>query len=126
VDERGRPQNGYIRANEIFNLNLPAEVAVLSACETALGKDVPREELVGLTQGFMYAGAKRVVVSLWSVNDASTAELMTRFYKGMLKEGRRPADALRQAQIQMLTDPEFKKWRSPYYWAPFILQGEWR
>lgn len=123
VDEHAQEQDGYLRAHQIFNLNLPAEVVVLSACETGLGKDVRGEGLVGLTRGFMYAGAKRVVVSLWSVNDDSTAELMTRFYGGMLKEGKRPAEALRAAQIEMRNQ---KKWSSPYYWAPFVLQGEWR
>jgi CHAT domain-containing protein len=124
VDEHGQPQDGYLRAYQIFNLNLPAEVVVLSACQTGLGKQVRGEGLVSLTRGFMYAGAKHVVVSLWSVNDDSTAELMARFYGGMLKEGKRPAEALRAAQIAMLT--QSKRWRSPYYWAPFVLQGEWR
>ncbi|MGA9770630.1 MAG: CHAT domain-containing tetratricopeptide repeat protein [Blastocatellia bacterium] len=123
VDQQGRGQDGYLRAHEIFNLNLPAEVVVLSACETGLGKEIRGEGLVGLTRGFMYAGAKRVVVSLWRVNDRSTAELMKSFYRGMLRQGKRSAEALRAAQIGMWNQ---KQWRSPYYWAPFVLQGEWR
>lgn len=123
VDERGQAQDGYIRAHEIFNLNLSAELVVLSACETGLGRQVRGEGLVGLTRGFMYAGAKGVVVSLWNVNDRSTAELMTRFYKGMLKGGKRPAEALRAAQIELRNQ---KEWHSPYYWAPFVLEGEWQ
>jgi CHAT domain-containing protein/predicted negative regulator of RcsB-dependent stress response len=123
IDEQGVRQDGYLRAHEIFNLNLPAELVVLSACETGLGKEIRGEGLVGLTRGFMYAGARRVVVSLWSVNDRSTAELMKSFYRRMLKDGKRPAEALRDAQIEMLKQ---EKWRSPYYWAPFILEGEWR
>ena len=95
----------------------------MSACRTGLGKEVKGEGLLGLTRGFMFAGAPRVVVSLWSVSDAATAELMARFYRGMLKGGRRPAAALREAQISLLND---KRWESPFYWAAFTLQGEWR
>jgi CHAT domain-containing protein len=96
VDEKGTPQqNGFLRLRHIFNLNLPAELVVLSACETGLGQDVKGEGLVGLTRGFMYAGAPRVLVSLWSVNDRGTSELMSRFYKKMLQEGLHPAAALR-------------------------------
>jgi CHAT domain-containing protein len=123
VDEKGSPQDGFLRANEIYNLNLPAELVVLSACETGLGKEIKGEGLVGLTQGFMYAGARRVVVSLWNVNDKATAELMARFYRGMLKENKTPAAALRTAQMEMSRQ---KQWQSPYYWAAFVLQGEWK
>ncbi|MEP6518287.1 CHAT domain-containing protein [Microcoleus vaginatus] len=122
VDEKGTLQNGYLRVNDIFNLNLPAELVVLSACQTGLGKDIKGEGLVGLTRGFMYAGAPRVVVSLWSVEDQVTSELMTRFYKKMLQDKLAPAAALRSAQIEVLQLPE---WQSPYYWAAFGLQGEW-
>ncbi|MBD1828107.1 CHAT domain-containing protein [Microcoleus vaginatus GB1-A2] len=122
VDEKGTFQNGYLRLNDIFNLNLPAELVVLSACQTGLGKDIKGEGLVGLTRGFMYAGAPRVVVSLWSVEDQVTSELMTRFYKKMLQDKLAPAAALRAAQIEVLQLPE---WQSPYYWAAFGLQGEW-
>ena len=123
VDEKGEPQDGFLRVNDIYNLKLPAELVVLSACQTGLGKDVKGEGLVGLTGGFMYAGAARVVVSLWSVNDKATAELMTRFYEKMLKHGERPASALRAAQVEMWKQ---KQWQSPYYWAAFTMQGEWR
>lgn len=122
VDQQGKPVNGFLQLHDVYNLNLPAELVVLSACQTALGKDVKGEGLVGLTRGFMYAGARRVVASLWSVYDPSTAELMTKFYEGMLKQGMRPAAALRAAQIAMWKE---KKWQAPYYWAPFVLQGEW-
>jgi tetratricopeptide (TPR) repeat protein len=123
VDERGRPQDGFLRLHEIFNLRLPAELVVLSACQTGLGKEVKGEGLVGLTRGFMYAGAARVVASLWQVEDAATAELMRRFYRRMLKDGMRPAAALRAAQIEMWRKPQ---WRSPFYWGGFALQGEWK
>jgi CHAT domain-containing protein/predicted negative regulator of RcsB-dependent stress response len=122
VDDKGKTQNGFLRLRHIFNLNLPAELVVLSACETGLGEDVKGEGLVGLTRGFMYAGAPRVLVSLWSVNDKGTSELMSRFYKKMLQEGQKPAAALRAAQIEMLQTPQ---WKDPYYWAAFTLQGEW-
>jgi CHAT domain-containing protein len=123
VDERGQPQDGFLRLHEIFNLRLPAELVVLSACQTALGKEVKGEGLVGLTRGFMYAGAARVVASLWQVDDAATAELMKRFYRRMLKDGMRPAAALRAAQIEMWKK---KHWQSPFYWGGFTLQGEWK
>lgn len=123
VDEKGQAQDGFLRLNDIFNLNLPADLVVLSACQTGLGKEIKGEGLVGLTRGFMYAGAPRVVVSLWSVNDQATAELMKRFYQGMLKEGQRPAAALRAAQMEMWKEPQ---WHAPYFWAAFVLQGEWK
>ncbi len=123
VDAQGKPQNGFLRANDIYNLKLPAELVVLSACQTGLGKDIKGEGLVGLTRGFMYAGAARIVVSLWNVNDKATADLMTKFYEKMLKQGARPAAALRAAQVEMWKQ---KQWQSPYYWAAFTMQGEWR
>jgi CHAT domain-containing protein/Tfp pilus assembly protein PilF len=123
VDEQGRPQDGFLRMHEIFNLRLPAELVVLSACQTGLGKEIKGEGLVGLTRGFMYAGAARVVASLWEVNDVATAELMKRFYRHMLQDRMRPAAALRSAQIEMWKRPQ---WQSPFYWGGFILQGEWK
>jgi CHAT domain-containing protein len=123
VDEYGRPQDGFLRLHELYNLNLPVELVVLSACQTGLGKEIRGEGLVGLTRGFMYAGAPRVVASLWKVGDLGTAQLMSFFYRGMLKEGLRPAAALRAAQVAMLKQ---KRWQAPYYWAGFVLQGEWR
>lgn len=123
VDREGRPQNGFLRLHEVYNLKLPAELVVLSACQTGLGKEMRGEGLVGLTRGFMYAGAARVVASLWKVDDAATAELMKRFYHGMLGKGLRPAAALRQAQVEMSRQ---KRWRSPYFWAAFVLQGEYK
>jgi CHAT domain-containing protein len=123
VDERGARQNGYLRLHDIYNLRLDADLVVLSACQTALGQEVKGEGLVGLTRAFIYAGAPRVVASLWQVNDLATAELMKKFYRGMLQQRLRPAAALRAAQIEMSRDP---RWKSPYFWAGFVLQGEWR
>ncbi|HEY9709521.1 MAG TPA: CHAT domain-containing protein, partial [Oculatellaceae cyanobacterium] len=122
-DQQGKSQDGFLRLHDIFNLNLPAELVVLSACETGLGKDVKGEGLVGLTRGFMYAGSKRVVVSLWSVNDVATSEVMTKFYQKMLQEGQNPVSALRAAQLEMWNSGQ---WQSPYYWAAFTMQGDWR
>jgi CHAT domain-containing protein len=123
VDEQGQPQDGFLRLHEIYNLKLNAETVVLSGCRTALGQEIKGEGLVGLTRGFMYAGAKRVMASLWSVEDRATAELMKRFYAGMLGQNQPAATALRAAQLQMLKD---KRWTAPYYWAAFTLQGEWK
>jgi CHAT domain-containing protein len=124
ADKQGRPQNGFLRLNEIYNLRLPVELVVLSACQTGLGKEVRGEGLIGLTRGFMYAGARRLAASLWQVEDAATSELMALFYRGMLGEKRlRPASALRAAQLEMWKQ---KQWRSPYYWAAFVIQGEWK
>jgi CHAT domain-containing protein len=123
VDERGRAQDGFLRLHEIYNLKLPAELVVLSSCQTALGKEIKGEGLVGLTRGFMYAGAERVIASLWQVDDEATATLMRHFYKAMLAEGMRPAEALRSAQMAIWKQ---RRWKSPYYWAAFILQGEYR
>ena len=122
VNEDGKPVNGFLRLQDIFNLSLPVEMVVLSACETGIGKEVRGEGLLGLTRGFMYAGSPRVVVSLWKVDDSATAELMGRFYEGMLRQKLRPAAALRAAQLAMWQD---SRWRAPYYWAAFVLQGEW-
>lgn len=122
VDARGEKQDGFLLLNDIYNLRLSADLVVLSACSTALGKDIRGEGLVGLTRGFMYAGAARVMASLWNVDDQRTAELMKRFYEKVLKDRMQPSAALRAAQLEM--------WRSennsPYYWGAFVLQGEWK
>jgi CHAT domain-containing protein len=122
-DKNGAEADGFLRLHDIFNLNLPAELVVLSACETGLGKDVQGEGLIGLTIGFMYAGAKQVAVSLWSVNDTATAELMKKYYQQMLEKGVNSVAALRAAQLEMW---KTQAWKAPYYWAAFVVQGEWR
>jgi CHAT domain-containing protein len=123
IDKSGRPQNGFLRLNEIYNLDLQADLVVLSACQTALGKAAKGEGLIGLTRGFMYAGAGRVMASLWRINDRSTAELMRYFYEGMFQQHLTPAASLRAAQIKMWQTNE---WRSPHHWAAFVLQGDWK
>ena len=121
-DENGRPADGRLYLHEIDELDLPAELIVLSACNTALGKSVDGEGLISMTRGFMYAGASRVLVSLWYVDDQATAELMAKFYEELLSKGRSPAAALRAAQIAMQRST---KWHAPYFWAGFVLQGDW-
>ena len=123
VDENGMAQDGFLRLHEIFDLKINADLVVLSACETGLGKEIRGEGLIGLTRGFMYAGAPRVVASLWKIDDLASAELMKLFYQAMLKDGLRPAAALRTAQDQLSKQ---KRWASPYFWAGFVLQGEWK
>jgi CHAT domain-containing protein/tetratricopeptide (TPR) repeat protein len=123
VDREGRRTDGFLRAHELYNLDLPADLIVLSACETGLGRDVRGEGLIGLTRGFMYAGAARVVVSLWPVSDRATAALMGVFYDQMLQKSQTPAAALRSAQLAIMKQP---RWQHPYYWAGFVLEGEWR
>jgi CHAT domain-containing protein len=122
VDQQGRAVNGFLRLNEIFNLNLPAELVVLSACETGLGEQIRGEGMVGLTRGFFYAGSRRLLVSLWKVDDDATTALMTRFYQGLVQDKLSPAQALRAAQNHLRTNTN---WDSPYFWSGFVLQGEW-
>jgi CHAT domain-containing protein len=122
LDRQGRPQEGFLRSHEVFNLKLGAELVVLSGCRTGLGKEVKGEGLYGMTRGFMYAGSKRVLVSLWDVQDQATARLMTDFYRGLLGPKRpNTAAALRAAQIAIWREG---RWQAPYYWAGFVLQGE--
>ena len=122
-NENGEAQNGFLHLYEIYNLDLKADLVVLSACETALGKDIKGEGLVGLAHGFLTAGSKRVIASLWRVDDKATAELMRQFYQKMIKENLRMADALRKAQISLIQNKNFNH---PFYWAAFTLQGDYK
>ena len=123
-DKKGQAQtHSTLRLGDIFNLDWNADLVVLSACETGLGKDIQGEGLMGLTRGLMYAGAKTAVVSLWQVNDSATSQLMPLFYTAMLEQNISPPQALRQAQLKLWQE---NKWQNPYYWAAFTLQGEWR
>jgi CHAT domain-containing protein len=123
VDRNGRPRDGFVMLPDVYDMTLNADVVVLSGCQTALGRHVRGEGPIGLARGFMYAGVPRVVASLWKVDDLATAELMKRFYRGVLAGGLTPAAALRAAQRELAAD---RRWRSPYFWAPFVLQGDWR
>jgi tetratricopeptide (TPR) repeat protein/CHAT domain-containing protein len=121
---KGEPQRAFLRLPDLFNLNLPTEMVTLSACQTGLGNSVPGEGLVGMTRGLMYAGAKRVTVSLWSVADQETAQLMQQFYRNLLDKNAPKmthSAALRSAQLQM-----WQQGIHPYYWSAFVMQGEWR
>ena len=121
-DEQGRSQDGFLRLHDIYNMHLPADLVVLSACSTGLGKDVKGEGMIGLTRGFMYAGAAGVVASLWKVDDDATAELMKNFYQGIFTKGLSPSAALRDAQLAMLRQ---KRWHAAYFWAGFVIQGQY-
>jgi len=122
VDPQGRPRDGFLTALDLYDLNLPVELVVLSACQTNQGEDPTGEGIGRLSRGFLYAGARRVTVTLWSIRDKATADFMIRFYRGLLREGLSPSAALRRAQLSMRAE---KQWRSPYYWAGFVIQGEW-
>ena len=116
--------DGFLRTDEVFNLKLGAPLVMLSACETGLGREKRGEGVMGLTRAFMYAGAPTVGVSLWSVADKSTADLMTDFYKNLLgPQPAQPTAAMRAARLSMIAG---KKYSAPFYWAPFILVGDWK
>jgi CHAT domain-containing protein len=122
VNREAKKQNGFVGLEDIYALKARVDLVVLSACRTGLGKAVKGEGLIGVTRGFMNAGASSAVASLWSVDDQATAELMKYFYANMLREGMPPAAALRAAQNTIRKDP---RWSSPYYWAAFTFQGEY-
>ena len=123
VTENGRPQDGFLRLTDISRLRLNADLAVLSGCDTGRGRSIDGEGVIGLTRSFVIAGARRVVASLWEVDDLATAELMRRFYREMLERHRPPSAALAIAQRQMAAS---ERWGAPYFWAGFVIQGEWR
>jgi CHAT domain-containing protein len=123
IDRQGRPQDGFLRLPDLYNLRLNADLVVLSACRSALGKELRGEGLQSVVRGFMYAGAPRVVAAIWDVDDRATAAFMGRFYRAMLVEGHPPAAALREAQLAIRARAQ---WRDPFYWAGFVLEGEWR
>jgi CHAT domain-containing protein len=122
VDREGKQQDGFLRLHEIYNLNLNADLVVLSACQTGLGKDYKGEGLIGLTRGFMYAGSKGVIATLWKVDEEATTELMKHFYDGLFRQGLTPAAALRAAKLAIRNQ---KRWQSPFFWAAFELHGEY-
>lgn len=121
-DAKGKPLNGFLSLQDLYSLRLQADLVVLSGCETGLGRELRGEGLVGLTHGFLHAGASQVVASLWPVRDRASAELMQLFYRSMLGDGLRPTAALRTAQIQIWKQ---RPWRDPYFWAAFVAQGDW-
>jgi CHAT domain-containing protein len=115
--------NGLLQAWEIFeSVRMDADMVTLSACGTALGKEMSGEGILGLTRAFHYAGARTVMASLWAVADTSTAELMKRFYTHYKKTGTKDA-ALRSAQIEMIRRSSSSH---PYHWAAFQVMGDWK
>lgn len=123
VDEKGQPRDGFLAAPDVAALDLPADLVVLSACQTGLGREVRGEGLVGLTQAFFRAGARGVVVSSWNVRDRATSKLMTRFYQRLLVDRLPPAAALRAAQLSLRSEPRTS---SPSFWAAFSFHGDWQ
>jgi CHAT domain-containing protein len=119
---RGQAQDGYLRVSDIYSLKLSADLVVLSSCASALGRDMGSEGIIGLPRAFLYAGAQRVIASLWQVDDDATAALMAYFYEDW-KEGQSPPAALAHAQSRLAREPRF---HDPRFWAAFFLEGEYR
>ncbi len=122
-DKDGRAEDGFLRANDIYNLHMPADLVVLSVCESALGKNVGGEGAANLARAFFYAGARRVVASLWPVDDRASVAFMRAFYAGMIARRLDPPQALAWAQKQMRAS---ERWQAPYYWSGYIVEGDWR
>jgi CHAT domain-containing protein len=120
-DGHGNRQEGFLRLIDIYSLRLKADLVVLSACDTALGRNLDGEGVIGLTRGFLYAGSRRVISTLWQVQDEPTGEFMAVFYQALLRDHLPPGDALRAAQVRMWNS---KRWQSPYYWAAFVIYGD--
>jgi CHAT domain-containing protein len=122
LNPKGEHQDGYLRLSDIYNLKLSADLVVLSSCDSALGKDLESEGIIGLPRGFLYAGARSVVASLWKVDDDATAALMKGLYSRM-QQGQSPQAALRESQLELAKDARY---RQPYYWAGFVMEGDYR
>jgi CHAT domain-containing protein len=115
--------DGMLTVKDIFSMNIKANMLVLSACQTGLNEQKPGDELIGLTRAFLYSGTRSIMVSLWSVSAVSTVKLMESFYNKIKNEKMSKAEALQKAQIEMMRD---ERYAHPYYWAPFILIGDWK
>jgi CHAT domain-containing protein len=124
-DQRGRPVDGLLRVQDLYDnrANLRADVVVLSACDTTIGKDDPGEGLMSLTRGFLASGARTVVGSLYPVQEEQTLELMKGFYRELFgPDHLSPAEALRSAQLSLRNQPRF---RDPHYWSAFVVTGSY-
>ena len=121
-DAHGRAEDGFLRMSDIYNMHVPADLVVLSVCDSAVGKDVGSEGPANLARAFFYAGAHRVIASLWPVDDRASVAFMRELYSGILEHALSPQDALTRAQRVLQQNP---RWRAPYYWAPFALEGDW-
>jgi CHAT domain-containing protein len=119
----GRAEDGFLRVNDIYNLHMPADLVVLSVCESAVGTSVGAEGAANLARAFFYAGTPRVVASLWPVDDRASVAFMRAFYASLLTRGQKPQEALIEAQREMRANP---RWQAPYYWSGYVLQGDWR
>jgi CHAT domain-containing protein len=122
VNARGEHEDGYLRLSDIYNLKLTADLVVLSSCESALGKDLESEGTIGLPRGFLYAGARSVIASLWKIDDDATAILMKALYLRM-QQGESPSGALHDAELELSKDERFA---DPYYWAAFVVEGDYK
>ena len=121
LDAAGHPQPGALWFSDVASMHMPVDLVVLSACQTANGDPLPGEGLVGLSWSFLIAGSRRVVGSLWDVDDAATAALMGHFYQALYHGSQSPAEALRSAQRAIANVP---RWSNPYYWAGFTIEGD--
>jgi len=117
-------EDGYLRAEEIHQLDIQADFVNLSACETGLGKLYSGEGIVGLTQAFLLAGANGLSVSLWSVVDESTAQFMVALYKLIEEQGLSYAEAITEVKRRFIAGDFGEEWKAPYYWAPFVYYGK--
>jgi CHAT domain-containing protein/tetratricopeptide (TPR) repeat protein len=126
LDHRGKSRPGYLALHDIYDLELSADLVVLSACETAVGRAARGEGLLSLARGFLQAGAAQVLASLWRVDDQATARLMERVNQGLLAQDLDPEDALRRAVTAFREDPRNARRGHPYYWAGFVVIGDWR
>ncbi len=122
-DANGIARDGFLRANDIYNLRMSADLVVLSVCDSGVGKMQGSEGAFSLARAFFYAGTRHVVASLWPINDRASAVFMQKFYRELLRQHASPQKALGIAQTEMQHDP---RWRSPYYWAGFVVHGDWR
>ncbi|HEX6833504.1 MAG TPA: CHAT domain-containing protein, partial [Rudaea sp.] len=122
-DAQGARQDGFLRMNDIYRLSMAADLVVLSVCDSTRERGRGAEGMFGLSRAFFYAGARRLLVSLWPVDDQASAQFMASFYRHLIDKKQPPQEALRSAQIQMRDDP---RWRAPYYWAGFVLHGDWQ
>jgi tetratricopeptide (TPR) repeat protein len=121
-DRDGRPDDGFVRAGDVYRLDMPVDLVVLSACDSAVGDAPGAEGVYSLSRAFFYAGARRVVASLWPVDDRAAAEFMTHYYTALWQRGAEPEAALAAAQRELRASP---RWRSPTYWSAFVLQGDY-
>jgi len=124
VNQEGKPQDGYLLLEDIYNLKLSADLVVLSSCESALGKELQAEGIIGLPRGFLHAGARSVIASLWKVDDEASAILMKELYTRMRRQGESPSAALREAQLTLIRAND--QYSDPYFWAAFVLEGEYK